>query len=516
MPSTKGTASSIDQLLANIVTWVTDPDIHGEDAWELLRNEPWPRGVIFKSKGSRGVNEAYIGIMAVKHVKGSSFLSWLTTTKNMLQYVIRNPLCFNLQTQQVLHTEGSKSFTVITNPSKGVQATDPTYTINGDVVNASCMALAFGVFKQYNEDLDWHEQPGGIQFKNNLQFFPIYYTSSLGSGTSYFQPPTYPGIGYPGFGINNSDLSGNFTYWLIKNVNSITVVINNNGNWDLGHAGMMEVPESSVQYGFPAVVCGSNTGLRGIQGVINGTYAYGDFIDYSIANTGLSRAMPCMPTANSNRTGEYVSQIAICSPDGTWVRPYNWTQKIDSYYYSGTGTLNFTPGAPVKKIRSGYCLTPTDNDLSNVTSFDSHIDVAHVSDDGTSGTVQRTQDENIALHRYTVYQADTQVTNVLGNFWNMYFPSHQGPSGELVIDGKKYLLLQNCWDGRLLYQPYQNFLSEIDWRYTKGNVNNIDARIQQVKDIYDDISAKYAAIQKVRQDIIDFNKQFRILIELEV
>ena len=48
MPHTHGYVGNFNELVSKIIEWSTDADIYGADAWELIRNEPWPRGTILK------------------------------------------------------------------------------------------------------------------------------------------------------------------------------------------------------------------------------------------------------------------------------------------------------------------------------------------------------------------------------------------------------------------------------------------------------------------------------------
>jgi hypothetical protein len=501
MPYVKGTATSLSDLQAKITEWVTDTTIHGNDAWTVMRDEAWPRGTIYKAKGINATNSAYIGIMLLNHVKGSSYPKWLLQTSNLMHHVIRSAHGLNLKEGVIVHTSGSSSFGVLndsTDYSKGAT----TYTLSDvDIVNADCTALSFGVFKQYADELNWDEQPGAIEF-DPLTFMPMYC-----SGTEIV-PPVYPGVGYPGFGLPSGEPStGSFTYWLIKDASHISVVINNNDQWDMAHAGMLGTFQNRMQYSFPAVMAGSNTGLRTI---CEDEKTLGDRIDYSYDSESLSRGMPAAPSINNTRAGMYISQIAICTPDGKWQYPYNWTQKLATVSLSGSSN-NYVEGVPARKTNTGFCLRPTDTDLEKVTSMSTSVETIS----GTS--IVTTKTETVTTTPFDIYEYTSDGDhNILGHLWNMYWPSLGHDFGPITINDELYLLLPNCWEGRLWYEPYLSTVGKYTLSYEVSGVLTIEERIARLKTIYEAVKAKYDEAQELYDDLVDYCKQFKILIKLEV
>lgn len=513
MPYTSGEATSLADLLSKITTFVTDTNIHGEDAWSVIRQDAWPRGTIYKGKYNN--NDVFIGIMLMNHVKGSSYINWLKDTNNLIKQVIKSPSGLNLVNSYASHVNGQPNFAAISDITKGLQGDDPQYSLyRAEIVNESATALAFGVFKQYNDGLNWDEQPGGLSL-NRSTFLPIWVTVNRGSGILSLSAPIYPGVGYPGFGLSNGQPStGSFKYWIIKDACRITVVINNNGQWDIGHAGLLNAYQSRVQYGFPAVMFGSNTGLRTVKSAdTNGNDLIGDVIDYSYANWSLSRSMPCMATINgsSPNYGTRISQIAMCLPDGSWVYPYNWKQGFVGISREGDGSPTYFPVKPTREANN-YYVAPMNLDVTNITSMEDVIETI------SGKTVIHDVTKYVKNNLLEVMENNGNTDqNILGALWNIYFPSIQkAVSGEYTIGGKKCLLINNCWDDRLLYHPFELDTSKIRLLYEAGGVFFIDDRIAEYKKIYDDIKAKYDAIVATKQGILDFGKQFRILIELEV
>jgi hypothetical protein len=424
-------ATSLQDLLDRTVAWVTDESIHGDDTWELIRNEPWPRGTIFKAKGANGIGSCYIGIMLVTHSVGSSYRNWLFQTKNIAKHLIRSTRCLDLKDVSFMHTNNSNYFITMSDPAHMKGATG--YTISGDIVNANSVALVFGVFKQHDPGLDWNEQPGGLEL-DDLAQYPIYYTTNYVSGGSsqpipLAKPPIYPGVGYPGIGMSSNEPSeGYFKYWLSKDSCRLTIVINNGGQWDMGHAGMLKAFSAKMQYAFPAVVAGSCTGLRTVA-----TYSYstgttmGTKIDYRYSNNSLSRSMPIAPCTNAGARTPENSQVAACLPDGTWKFFSNWVQQLQQQsYYS---TVYFTVPRPTRKASTGYVIKPTNTELGGVHSVLGNED-------------------QITIEPLDLWHESLITTDMLGSLWNMYWPGSDSRFGEIVVSGKKCLLLPNCWEGR--------------------------------------------------------------------
>ena len=84
MPHLIGYASSFEDLLGQLTAWATDSAIHGQDAWELMRSDPWPRGTILKAHGWEENEHFYVGLMPTAIQKGVSYKNWFYDPKVML------------------------------------------------------------------------------------------------------------------------------------------------------------------------------------------------------------------------------------------------------------------------------------------------------------------------------------------------------------------------------------------------------------------------------------------------
>ena len=462
MPYLKGTATSLDNLLAQITAWVTDTNIHGTDAWTVKRSDPWPRGTIYEAKGLNGTNKSYIGLMRLDLIKGSTYKNWLLTNKNIGKNLIWHKKGINLDGAAFLYNDGELTFKVLTDKTNASGAYT-LYTLSGvEIVNTSSNALVFGSFKQYNEGLDWNEQPGGIEV-GELGQYPIYYKAATGILTK-INPPIYPGLGYPGFGMATTDtIDRYFEFWITKDASNLTVVIQNGIQWDMGHAGMLKAYHSRMQYPHPAVVAGSNTGLR----MVLSSSVKGNLVDYSYNNYSLSRSLPCTPCTDTTIIANTSSHVKVCLPDGKWQNFSNWTQTLATGSDT-SGTWSYVTRPVTVGDSLGYQVRPISTDLTGV-------------QDSLFNTT-------IAMEPFDLVQNDATSGSVgmLGSLHHMAWPGVDGPYGEVTVNSKKCLLIPNGWEDRL-------------WYILNGKIGITDQ---------DTLNTTY-------KEIIDYGKQFRMLIRLE-
>lgn len=84
----RGTAASFEDLIAIVSAWATDSAIHGDDAWQLMRSDAWPRGAIFKARGRKEGEVLYLGLMANRIEKGKTYAEWFMQEKNLATYFV--------------------------------------------------------------------------------------------------------------------------------------------------------------------------------------------------------------------------------------------------------------------------------------------------------------------------------------------------------------------------------------------------------------------------------------------
>ena len=478
MPYIYGEAESLDDLLARIISWVTNSTIHGDDAWSVVQNLSWPKGTILKAKGLNGKNNSYIGLMILDFTSDTTYGSWLLQTEVIEKQIIWGENALNQPGACFTHTSGSPSFSIwsdINDPKCDKKA----YTLSGynDLVNSNGKCLVFGVFKQFIDGLDWHEQPGGIGF-TDLGMFPIFYTTEGASQPIELATPVYPGLGYPGIAMPSGEpSSGSFSYWLVKDECRLIVVTRNGSQWDMAHAGMLKPFEAAMQYQFPAVVAGSCTGIsklaktKTVGGAIK--VITGNKIDYSYDNFSMSRSLPSIPCENGT------SQLALCLPDGTWELFNHWEQELKTRTREDSTSATsaivnyyFTYERPERldNTLDGYRIKPTNLDLYDVSPDMSDL--------------FKTPYEPLQLIQN---DSENHKVDIFGSLWGMAWPGVKLAPGEVTMNSKKCLLLPNCWEDRLWYIiPWTaTYMSQLEY-------------LNEYK------------------EIIDYGKQFRLLIELEV
>lgn len=429
MPYTKGIATGINDLVAKIVEWATDAAIHGADAWELMRSEPWPRGTIFKAKGINEKDHCYIGLLPLDIQTGITYRNWLMTPENVGKYIMWSANGLGLR---------DKSFVIYGNSISVIDdkfADKQTYTSynvqSPELFAKSCKALVFGVFKQYAANLNWDEQPGAIQFDSNLGLYPLTITTAGSSDGIQIQPPLYPGVGYPGFGMDyDAPVNGYFNFWATKDARRITVVIQNQDCWDVGHAGMLIPYHSKMQYPFPGVVAGSNSGLMMKGQTVRNSPVIGGVFDYTQSKWMLTRGMP--PFATSIKDSDTtISQVGLCLPDGSWQFFANWVQGIT--LYSDNNTYYYPVGKPTRPAQINYTIKPTCTDLSGT------IKVYPGNDTYQLEPIDLMQDKELSK-------------NIYGRLWRMQWPSRKIPVyGEVTINDKLHLILPNVEEQRPWY-----------------------------------------------------------------
>jgi len=439
MPYIKGTATSYEDLIAQLVVWVTDTAIHGDNAWELMRSEPWPRGTILKAKGLQGQDHCYIGLMAL-NIDSNSYANWYFTPANFTKYFVWSPYGLNLPLGRSFRLTGN-----------GVVVDDSIYSISSANIFAnSFKALVFGVFKQYAPGLDWDEQPGGLNIDPagmGLKKGVLYLD---GEPSRRFTLPLYPGTGYPGIGMNTDDpVEGKFTFWLKKDKSRITVITKNRmlfpdtEYWDMAQAGMLVPYHGRMQYPFPAVIAGSSSGAVSV-GRLDSTFSPDNpvplidvQIDYGRHHWMMTRGMPTFPTMATDAPNS-LSQIVLCLPDGIWQYFANQVQQIVPYVPRGEKDPVFIVDKPRKGPQISHYVTPTYTDLR-----------------GTEHLYQYPplEDEIIyQLETLKLIQADSQRKNILGFLANLFWSSLPAQKyGEVVINGKKHVMLPNCWKERNWY-----------------------------------------------------------------
>jgi hypothetical protein len=416
----KGTAASFDDLITQIIAWVTDKTVHGDDAWTLMRNVPWPSGTILRAAGRKSGEYQYIGLLPNAIKKGKTYADWFLQRENLATYFVWSAAGLN-------------------RPGQNFDVGGMPFTDTPDIFEASAQVLHLGVFKQYAADLDWHEQGGGMDF-SGIQLRPLQYRQ--GNSNADYYPPLLPGCGYPALSMDfTGPTIGVFKFWLIKDAQRLIIAMNNAEVWDSAFLGQFE-PYDSGEYAFPAAVIGGTSGSVST----GGNYWYssnqkslvpviGIRLDYRPQQWSLTHGIAPFATAAADAAG-IPTQAMLCHPDGTWQGYANYVQGVTAvadHVCSGYVTnYHFVRQEPARPGNIKCSIRPVENDIE---------DFAH-------GYGQ------LKLEPVEFLQMGGERQGILGKLPYMLFPSQPIHAyGEITISGKKYLSIPNGWEDRKFHLP---------------------------------------------------------------
>lgn len=433
MPHTHGYAKDFPDLVNQVIVWSTDENIHGKDKWELMRNEPWPRGAILKVPGWEEGEHFYVGLMHAVIQRGVTYKDWFLKEENLATHFIWNK-----------NGAGAKpSDKSIYINSGSIMVNDTAYYFSmPEIFETSSQALFLGAFKQYCDGLDWHEQPGGNQVK--IKPKDIYYSVSGSSYPLAFTPPCYPGVGFPAIGMDYDGPIGEYIeYWITKDRNRLVLVTNNCGFWDVAYLGFLDPYHKPSEYAVPAVVIGGTSGVITVGEALDlggslPTPTTGFRFDYSTKNWNLSRGIPAFAAIpwtglSTWRDVEAISQVQLLLPTGCWQSFANWLIQEEVKVEHGP-TYYFGHKTPEQTTALRHYLRPTCTDI------------------GATNHIYKTTQSNEVTYQtepieFVQDKADSK--NIFGKLWRIYWPSspvcRYGPQ---IINGKLYLVVPNSWEGR--------------------------------------------------------------------
>lgn len=485
MPYKTGKFTGISDLKQIITDYVTDVTIHGNDAWTLEADLPFPHGTYYKVKGIGKEDHFYIGVL-YNNLTYSSYRNWLLNPlvvdkliapqigvpKNVPYYLTDNVItvCKREYTHRrdgcIDATNAVSDYSLVLTDSKCSSALSIVKSYDDN--RGYGQYLSFGVFKQHDFNLDWGEMGGSRNFDEKKIPFINFYALKDGSIAQKipFVPPTYPGFGYPMLYTSNADGVYDYPpskYWVIKDKFGLTVVIKNGRYWRTLYVGM------SSEYGqgtnpFPALQIGS-TGIT-CNGVDSPAVPYtqpliGLSIDLSNNDTSMCNSLPVFPTRGSTRL--YApTQVSAMTPEGMWINYGNYVQQVGIHYHDNLYDYH---GFPLelfyKYIPNGCSLYPTDNDTFEYETSRNYDDV------------QPHRDEYPFRGRYNYGQTfsplilnkDIQdirdgnkpdrITAVQCSIPRMYYANCEPVYyGEVDTDSGKMLIIPNVWQDRLSYYNY--------------------------------------------------------------
>lgn len=410
MPYLKGSATDFDDLIAQIVAWTTDATIHGDDAWELMISEPWPKGTILKAHGWDEGEHQYIGMMHQTFVVGQTYNAWYSQRS-----VIDSEVTFSNG-----HGGGIDQF------------------------YCNSQALLFNVAKQYSAGLDWHEQPGANQP-------PV---KTIGGCKT-----NYPGVGLPAIGCDYGGfLDETAKFWVTKDRNRMVIVLDNSGHWEMMHVGFLQPFHKPYEYPFPACIVGSNSGVRPLARLVWPPGAHcpglevGYQFDYSLDNWFLSHANPTFSATYWDGSGsdwlndDAVSQSQVMTPDGTWQSFSNWAIRKQVMVLPSCGggcpSYLFANMEPERPAALRNYIRPTITDLSNT------MNVYRPEE-----PIKRTY--QLEPLEFVQNNAHKNENNMLGSLWRVYWTSSKVLIfGEQLIDDKLHLVIPSNWENRKWHLPH--------------------------------------------------------------
>lgn len=448
MPYIKGTATDYEDLLSQLCAWVTDSAIHGADAWEIMQQEPWPKGTIIKAHGWDAGEHFYLGFMPKKIILGQTYKEWFLEKNTLLREYVWADNGLRLKPENTVNISGN---------TIAIQGTQRTITFKtSEIFYDSAWPMFLGAFKQFSPGLDWVEQAGGYTPKPKI--FPLLIRDSTNPmATGKFYPPPFPGVGFPAMSMDaDGPISGVVQWWATKDRHRIILAVNNSGQWEVAHLGFLEAYHKPNEYACPLCVIGGTSGARTMgQSIFFSSAAkyptptMGFRFDYTTKNRDLGRGLPTYAASPGNDRDSwtkenYFSQVQLMMGDGTWKSFFNWLSQEQvitescgesvSYYYAKS--------RPERNSATKSVILPTNSNVGRLKhvltdSADSFlysllpIELAHGTDSVTS-------------------QADT-----LGILWRMYWPSSQVLRyGEATLSGKKHLVVPNSYEGRMWWLPH--------------------------------------------------------------
>ena len=496
---TKGTVTSFDALVDALVTWATDASIQGSDVWTLERKEPWPRGTILRAPGRREGDVQHIGLMTNKIVKDKTYRDWflqdailgphfIWSENGVLGQMLRS---INPWSEDVSFQEWQAHRSKFTRSNLSINVSSPfrTFTVNLfdpiDIFLSSANVLHLGVFKQYAEDLDWAEQPGGMMFDDlKLLRLPIniWYPGGRVPEYAWYYPPVYPGCGYPSLGMDiDGPKMGKLYYWAAKGRTWMFFVIRNDGEqtsyYDSAFLGQFR-PYGNEEYSFPAAVVGGTSGLvdTGRTVGMGGSVYVNTGLQFDYRPSEWSRAHGAAPYTAAPIDDEIApTSCMVMLPDGRWKGFANWVQTVKAYpIYSGGRLVAcyFQRQKPVRAENIPYRIRPTEEDIENF----SHVyDKARYLDGSLKALPDFQQNDrrfDLKLEHIEFY---SEKTGTLGCIPQMLLPSFAIQPHDLretcTIGKKRYFYAPDLFYGRPWHMPLDAYSYNVTQDLDKFRTN---------------------------------------------
>lgn len=460
----------LENILQDLVTYVTDESIHGKDVWQLMRQKNWPYGTALKIHNQRENEYGYVALMLDNIRVGKSYSNWFRQQDVLRNTFVLNPNGLNFNDKSVYEINDLKVYEYSYQDVKIKVSDNPErYSINRQLVGnryyyfsplpdifvKDADVLFFSTFKQYQPDFSFNELMGNT--RKTIKAKPLKYYSNSSANYSLFDPPLYPGVGAPAIGFSPEFLSATdeAVVYIHKERHYADIAINIQERWEVATVGFFDAFDTVGEYAFPAMAVGGTSGVCPMTEV-NSRYHTVEYyfgLDYTETNWALSHGVPSFASSYWDGTQKYLdeflySQVQAMLPDGEWQSFANFGIRQDYYYNYRWGMYYDGHKEPERIPDCKYLITPNFTDLANTTNLMPTMknNRANTIDDIALRNKQKYQLEPL----YLVQRAENNKNqNILGKIPSLYWCSQPvSRYGEYKVDGRTYLVVPNSWENR--------------------------------------------------------------------
>ena len=444
----RGTTNTLSELIKIITNYVTDVNIHSDDAWQKLQQKAFPYGTIIKAPAYKEGEYMYLGMLFNYIQQGVTYNDWFYNSGEVDYLIPKNTASY-------------------------------TYSLMGenngvlDIFKASADTLHFGIFKQFSEGLKWYEQGGKLDIhRTDLKLLPqikvVHLVGAWGSYWEEFNSPVYPTVCYPALTMSDNNKGEQIQYWLVKDRHSLTVTIRHGKFWQSISFGLLKGINKET-YPFPAYIGGGTIGLVGYGYTQNvsatRTYkpVYGMSVDYdnnlmACTNGNLLSAGKVENMADDRpdtRNNRIPSQMLVMTPSGEWDWFANYKQ---SFNYKARPSYNvppseyFFPTTQAERVYLGNNIYPNGTDKYEL-----------------GRLYDPTSLNKVSQFLYPIYPVagslDSNYKEFVGFIPNNKMLSYKPMIyGEQLINGKKVLVIPNNVDKRVFAYPCTVGISD-KWKW---------------------------------------------------